>query len=187
MIVLPDWPRCLITRRISIRTRGIEPAGRLVEQQHLRIVQQHAGQAEPLRHAAGKARGQRVALVVQVDQVEHFVADLPPLGPVDPIGGGEELEILDHLHVVVDAEEIGHEADQPADFLRPGVDRVAADVGLAPGGIEQRGQDLHRGGLARPVRPDEAEHVPRLELDVERFDGEQLAVFLREVAGLDHA
>ena len=30
----------------------VEAAGRLVEQQHLRLVQQHAGQAEPLRHAA---------------------------------------------------------------------------------------------------------------------------------------
>ena len=56
----------------------VQPAGRLVEQQHLRIVQQHAGQPQPLRHAAGKAGGQGIALVVQADQFEHFVANLPP-------------------------------------------------------------------------------------------------------------
>ena len=52
----------------------VEAAGRLVEQQHLRVVQQHAGQAEPLRHAARQARDQGVALVAEVDQLEHLVA-----------------------------------------------------------------------------------------------------------------
>ena len=54
----------------------VEAAGRLVEQQHLRLVQQHAGQAEPLRHAARQARDQGVALVAEVDQLEHLLADL---------------------------------------------------------------------------------------------------------------
>ena len=51
----------------------VEAAGRLVEQQHLRLVQQHAGQAEALRHAAAEARHQRVALVAQVHVVEHLL------------------------------------------------------------------------------------------------------------------
>ena len=54
----------------------VEAAGRLVEQQHLRFVQQHAGQAEALRHAAREARDQGVALVAEVDELEHLVADL---------------------------------------------------------------------------------------------------------------
>ena len=94
----------------------VEAAGRLVEQQHLRLVQQHAGQAEPLRHAARQARDQGVALVAEVDQLEHLLALLAPVRPLDAVGGGEELQVLDHLHVVVDAEEVGHVADRRGGF-----------------------------------------------------------------------
>jgi len=84
----------------------VQAAGRLVQEQHLRLVQEHAGQAQALRHAARQARHQGVALVAQVHQVEHLVALLAPLRPLDAVGGGEELQVLDHLHVVVDAEEV---------------------------------------------------------------------------------
>ena len=40
--------------------------------------------------------------------------------------------VFDHLHVIINAEKIGHIADGAADFLRTGVDRIAADAGLAP-------------------------------------------------------
>ena len=84
-----------------------------------------------------------------------------------------------HLHVVVHAEEIGHVADQPADFLGLGVDRVAADVSLAPGRVEERGEDPHGRRLARAVGADEPEQVARLELEVDRANGEQVAVLFR--------
>ena len=115
----------------SMRAR-IEAAGRLVEQQHLRLVQEDAGQAEPLRHAARQAGDQGVALVAEIDQVEHLLAFLAAFRPLDAIGGGEEFEILDHLHVVVDAEEVGHVADDAANVLGAVVDRVAAHGRLAP-------------------------------------------------------
>ena len=59
----------------------IESAGRLVEQQHLRIVQQHAGQAQPLRHAARQAGDEGVALVAQFDQFQHLVGNFARAGP----------------------------------------------------------------------------------------------------------
>ena len=107
-------------------------------------------------------------------------------GAVDAIGGGEEFEILDDLHVVIDAEEIGHVADEAADFLRVAIDRVAADVRLAVSRIEQRRQDLHRGRLARAVGADEAKQIPRGQIELDGLDGELLAVFLRQVVGRDH-
>ncbi len=53
----------------------IEAAERFVQQQHLRIVQQHAGQSQPLRLAARQRVGIRVALEVQVDDLQHLVTD----------------------------------------------------------------------------------------------------------------
>ena len=60
----------------------VEAAGRLVEQQHLRVVQQHAGQAEPLRHAARQARDQGVALVAEVDRSSTWSPFLRRSGPL---------------------------------------------------------------------------------------------------------
>jgi hypothetical protein len=165
---------------------GVQAAGRLVEQEHLGIVQEHPRHSEPLGHAAAEARDQRLALIAQLDQPEHVVADLPPRRALDPIGGGEELQVLDHLHVVVNAEEVGHVADQPADFFRVRIDRVAADVRLAPGRLEQRGQNPHRGRFARPVRPDITEQVPLVQLQREVVDRAEIAVGLGKVLGFDH-
>ena len=61
---------------------GVEAAGRLVQQQHLRFVEEHAGQAQPLRHAARQARDQGIALVVEIDEFEHFIA--PSCGDSGP-------------------------------------------------------------------------------------------------------
>ncbi len=166
---------------------GVEAAGRLVEQQDLRIVQQRAGQADPLRLPATERVDHRVALEAHVDQVELLLADLPPAGAVDAVGGGEEFEVLDDGHVVVHAEEVGHVADQPPDLLRMRVDALAADVGFAVVGLKQRGDHPHRGRLARAVRADESEDVAFLERKVDLVRGDQVAVAFGELAGFDHA
>jgi hypothetical protein len=165
---------------------GVEARGGLVEQEDLRVVEQDPGQAEPLGHPAREAGDQRIALVGQVDQLEHLLADLLPRRALDPVGGGEEFEVLDHLHVVVDAEEVGHVADRPADVLGRGVDRVAADGRLAPGRVQERGEDAHGRRLARAVGADEAVDVPLLQAQVEAVQGVQVAVHLRQVVRLDH-
>src|SRR5690606_19068620 len=70
-----------------------------------------------------------------------------------------------------------------------GVDRAdgqAVDAGLAPGGLEQRGEDLDGRGLAGAVGPDESEAVALLDLEVEVRQRHQLAVTLGQVDGVDH-
>ena len=165
---------------------GIKAAGRLVEQEHLRVVQQHPRQPQPLRHPTGEARHQFVALRGQVDQFQRPFRHPPPLQAIDPVGGGEELQILAHPHVVVDAEDVGHVADRPTDLAGMGVDRVPADIGLAPGRREQGRENANRGRLAGTVGADEAEQVTRLELQVERLQCKEIAILLGEVDRLDH-
>ena len=72
--------RSSFKQRLHFQPRaGIEAAGRLVEDQHGRIVDQRLGQAQPLLHAARQAVDEVVPLVRQVQELEH-VADhrLPP-------------------------------------------------------------------------------------------------------------
>ena len=66
------------------------------------------------------------------------------------------------------------------------VDRVAADAGLAPGRLQERGQDAHGGGLARSVGPDVAEQVALGQFDGQVVYGVQVAVGFGEVLGLYH-
>ena len=164
----------------------IEAAEWFIQQQHLRLVQEHAGKAQALRLAARESVGVSVAFEIEIDQFELFVADLPSLGSADAICGSEEFEVLDHLHIVVHAEEIGHVADQPANLFRIVIDRVAADVGLAERGMQQRGEDFHRRRFARTIGADEAEQIPRLQIQVDILDGVHLAIFLRQFVRLDH-
>src|SRR5690606_7276667 len=103
------------------------------------------------RHATRQARHQGFALVGQVDQLEHAFAYLPTLGASNAVGGSEELEVLHHLHVVVDAKEVGHVADHAANLFGVRVDRVARDVRFAPRGVQQRREDAHGGRLAGTV------------------------------------
>src|SRR5262249_53250474 len=92
----------------------------------------------------------------------------------------------DHLHVVVDAEEVGHVADHAADVFRAVIDRVPADARLAPRRVQERGEDAHGRRLAGAVGADEAVDVALFQFEREPVEGVQVAVGFREVAGFDH-
>ena len=49
---------------------GVERGERLVHQQHLRLVGQHAGDLDALLHAAGELGRMLVLLAVEADQLE---------------------------------------------------------------------------------------------------------------------
>ena len=63
---------------------------------------------------------------------------------------------------------------------------MAVDDPVAAGGLQQRGQKADRGALARPVGSDEAEHLARLDLQIQAIDREQVAVMFGEVDEFDH-
>ena len=147
---------------------------------------QGLGQAEPLLHPLGEAVDVVVALVGQVEQFEDLADDLLAVGPGDLVGDGEEVEEFPDLHPVVDAEVVGHEADDLADGHRVVDDRMARDPPFARGGAEQGGQEPDGRALARAVGADEAEDLALADRQVQVVHGHELAVTLGEVAHLDH-
>ena len=62
--------------RRSLRTRRVERAERLVEQQHLGLHRQRAGQRHALALAAGELRGVAVGEALQVHELEQLVHPL---------------------------------------------------------------------------------------------------------------
>ena len=70
-------PPQLVQQRLHLEPGpGVEARGRLVEDQDRRVVDQRLGQAEPLLHPLGEAVDVVVALVGQVEQLEHLADDL---------------------------------------------------------------------------------------------------------------
>ena len=114
----------------------VEAGGRFVQEQHLRVVQQHACDRETLAHAAAEAVDLRVGLVIQVGEVEHVADDTLTLLAVQVVAGREELEVLADHHILVRPHEIRHIPDHrpdlwilvPDDSHTVGFDKVKAYV-----------------------------------------------------------
>jgi hypothetical protein len=83
-------------------------------------VDQNARKAESLLHAAAERADERAPLFGQSDEFQHVRDRLFALGRRDPVAGAEKVEVLGDLHVLVDAEEIRHVADDMADGVGVG-------------------------------------------------------------------
>ena len=163
----------------------VEARRGLIEQQDLRVVDEGVRETETLLHAAGQRLHVLVALVGEIDELEE-VADHPTAtGRGDAVAAREEVEVLPHLHVVVDPEHIRHEAEDATDVVGVPGHRVPADLGLTARWPQQGREDAQRGRLASPVRADEPEDLPGLDGEVDAGHGDRAVVALDETVGPD--
>ena len=146
----------------------VEAAGGFVEDQHGRIVDQRLGQAEPLLHAAREAVDEVVALVRQVEQLQHVADD----------------------RLAAAARESGRRRRRSPETPRPSCRRTRRSCracsrrscGRRSGrcvtlwpltmpspavALQQRGQKADRGALAGAVGADEAEHLAGVDLEIQ--------------------
>src|SRR5439155_9328471 len=155
---------------------GIQPGGRLVEDQQSRVVDQAVRQAQPLAHAAGEALDVGTALVGKTHDLEQVAGHPGAALGTDPVAASEEIEVLPDSQVVVDAVEVRHVAD-----AAPNLDGIlhhgdATHPCLARGGRQQGGQHLHHGRLPRPVGSHQAEDLRRPHHQVDAGHGDLVAV-----------
>ncbi len=164
-------------------TRRIQPQGRLVQKDHLRVVDQGPGDAEPLPHPPAVRRNPRPAAIPEADLVEE-----PPGGGAR-IGRGPSEEpgvegqpLLGGLGGGV-AGALRQYAEAPPDLQRPGV-RHAGDREGARVGRQHRGEHPDHGRLARSVGTEEPHDAPGIDLEAQRLDGDHVAVRLAQTLGL---
>src|SRR5438094_9053507 len=105
-------------------SRGVEARSRLVEKEHLGLMQEGLGEAKALPHAARQAADLRIAAHLQAHQLEHFIRQAFPLAALNAIAASEMVQVLPDQHVLVQAEKIRHIADEwmDAERLRQHVD-----------------------------------------------------------------
>src|SRR5262245_7697190 len=142
---------------------------------------QRLGHAEPLLHAAREAIDVIVALMTQVEQLQYVVNNLLTFAFANLVRNGEEIQKLPDLHSVIDAEIVGHVADALPHGHWVLRHAVAIDDSFAAACFQQRCQEANRRALASAIRPDEAEHLASVDLEVQRLDGAKIAVVFTEI------
>ncbi len=99
-------------------------------------------------------------VLAQVHQVEQLGGPGPHVGPLQPVRGAEEVEVLGHGQLVVDAERVGHPAHLPPHPDGVGGRIRTGDEGLAAVGPQERGEDQQQRRLAGTVGADQSGHLP---------------------------
>ena len=90
----------------------------------------------------------------------------------------DHVEVLEAGEVLVDRRVLAGEADLAAQCLGVLEHVEAGDASAAAVGLQQRGEDAHRGRLAGAVGPEQAEHRARLRAQVDAAQRVHLAVGL---------
>ncbi len=165
----------------------IEVARRLVEDEHLRIVQQRARELDALLHALGELGHQSFAQRAEIGELDDRGDRARALGDGHAIGGREKIEVLADGDALVDAGVIGHVADATTHAFGIDLDVDAVDLDTAAARFEQRAHDADGGGFAGAVGAEEGEDFPFGYVEGDVVDGVDGAERFNEVLDTDHA
>ena len=170
----PSAASCRSITRSSTRDPGVQSGRRLIEEQDGRIVDQGAGQAEPLLLPAGQDTGGLVREVAQAHAVQHVGNPLRNSGLGQPVEASHLREDLAGCQGLPHAQGVRHPADPPAHF-RPVVLRIKPfhrdSAGIR---CQQRGQHQQQRGLAGAVGPDQGGDLTRRSMEIHVLDGVHL-------------
>jgi len=165
---------------------GVEPAGGLVQNQNVGLVQQHLGHPDPLaipfRELADRLADHATKLALL-----HNRLDPLPLAVFGKTAGiGKKLEQAAGRHVGIQRAVL-RQITEPLGSGDPVTGHVmASDERPTLGRGEVAGQDLHRGALAGTVGAQERHNLAPRNPERDILDGDEVAVELRDAYGLDH-
>ena len=153
--------------------RRIEPRGGLVEQHQVRVAEQGQRQPEPLRLAARvRARG-APGWLGDPDLLREPLRAIPRGDAAEPEQLAVEGQDLQTGQPAREERRVGRVADAPPHLEQLGV--APEETHLAGVGFEERQRELHRGGLAGPVRAEQADHLARPDREAQAVDRHHLA------------
>ncbi|HEY6508301.1 MAG TPA: hypothetical protein VIY56_09830 [Vicinamibacterales bacterium] len=164
----------------------VEAGRRLVEDEHLGVVEQRLREADALPVALRELAALAVRHVGHPRALHHRGHARLAFGPRHALDARAEVEIFAHAHVGVERRRLGQIAGAAL-----GLDRFLGEIeaghdGGALGGRHVAGEHAHGRGLAGAVRAEEAEDFAAFDREADVADGGKGAVPLGEVLDLDH-
>ena len=163
----------------------VEGAERLVEQQHLGLVDQRAGERDALALAAGELGRPAQAEAAERHQLEHRRRAPVALGPGHALDHQAVGDVVQHAHVREQGVVLEHRVDV-AIVGRHAEHALPMERDLAPIRLLEPGDQAQTRGLARARRSEHREElaVPDLEADpVDRPDRAEVAAHALEADG----
>ena len=160
---------------------GIQAIDRLVQHDRLRIGQQRRCDPEPLPHAQRERSRGFTGSVGQAHEIQQVIHS----GRPDTHRGTQRQQViacraaLVHRLCLQQRPQFGHGRGRVC--VRPAVDKR-----LPGGGPVQTEDHPHRGGLARPVRPQKACDAARLDREADAVDRDDIAVLLGQFPDFQH-
>src|SRR5699024_1309729 len=100
----------------GIHTRGVEPGERLVEYQQFGAVYQRHGELDALLIAQREGLEIASAQLGQLETLDQFLGIRPRLGSGAAVHAGKVLDLLAHLHLLVEAAFLWHVSESTADL-----------------------------------------------------------------------
>ena len=164
---------------------GIEAGRRLVEEQHLRAVDQAQRDVEATLHAAGVRLDLALGGVGEPEALELLVGAPAQLHARDAVELALEHEVLAARGLHVAAVLLADDADRAPDLQRRAEHVVPGHPGASGVRSREGREDPDGGGFAGAVRPEQAEDGAGLDGEIEAVEGLDLPVALREAVGLD--
>jgi len=162
---------------------GVDARGRLVEQQELRLMQHAGGEREALLPSARQLPGQLAAPVLKPHALQdrpNRIAAVPQF--VDP---RDEVEVLEHRQIVVEAKSLRHVADLAANIVRL-VDDVVAEALTRPAiRLQKAAEHANRRRLAAAVGAEKPANLAPGDLQAQTLDDLQLAETLAQSPHVD--
>ena len=138
----------------------IDAAGRLVEKEDRRLVEDRAAEREPLPPAAGEIARERVLAAAQAGHLDHERAPRFEPRAAQPVDAAEEADVLIDGEQLVEREPLRHVADAPLDAFRIGGRRRCRRRCAVPDvGSQQAAEHADRRRLAGAVAAEEAEDL----------------------------
>ena len=164
----------------------VDPDGRFVQHEELRLVEQSDADVEPAFHTAGVLLGAVLAAVGEADDVEHLVDALVRHSSGHAVQRSEEPQVLLAGQVRVDRQVLRDEPDRVLALGRPRFDRRAHDSDGSLVGLKQSGQDRDRRRLPCAVRAEQAVRLTGADVQGHVVDRMDRAVPLVQAARFGH-
>ena len=156
----------------------------LVEQQHLGLGGERAGDLEPLAPGRAEALGRRIGDGAEADVIDHLARLVAGGGGAGIAQEGADHHVVQHRHGLERQRHLEGAGDAEARALlrRQAGDVPALEMHGAGGRTEIAGQAVEEGRLAGAVGPDQPEHLALLDGDGGVVDGLEGAEGLGDVA-----
>src|ERR1035437_317510 len=160
----------------------IEAGKRLVADEHFRVVHERAEELHLLLHALAQLLGLLLEPRAKIHRIDPRREALDGRVLVDPLDRGEEEELVDDLHLPVEAALFGQVPDALLELV---VHLLAEDADLAR--VRLRDVHDHADGRRLPgaVRAEQAECRAVRDLEVEMIDRRELAEALHDTLKRD--